>query len=486
MKKKLGQILSETDYLSLSGERDRSITGITHDSRSVKPGNAFVAVDGARADGHDFIGKALENGARAVFGEKSRSQLSVKPDTYVRVADSREFLSRISHIFYGKPTEDLYVVGITGTNGKTTTAHFTNLILGESDSGIISTITNKDSPDAEGPVTTPEAPEINRMANETRKTGRRNLILEVSSHSLSLKRVSSVEFDCGVFTNLTRDHLDYHESMEEYGKEKLKLFKALSEEDTGILNSDDGFSETIADVTRAEVIKYGLEGSPDVFAAEISQSRREIHFTLHSPWGKARVELGFPGRYNVYNALAAATVGLVNGKELESVVADLSRAGELPGRMERIELNTGNDVYVDFAHNPGALERALKDLKRIYESVFVVFGCGGESDRGKRPEMGKIASELADSAFITDDNPKKEDRMKILEEIESGITTKDNYEIIPDRKEAIEAALEKITGEGCLLIAGKGHEQHQIVSGEWLDYSDADFVKKLAREKSLL
>lgn len=207
---------------------------------------------------------------------------------------------------------------------------------------------------------------------------------------------------------------------------------------------------------------------------------------MHSPLGKARVKLGFPGRYNVYNALAAATAGFVTGKKLKDIVAGLSRARELPGRMERIGLNTGADVYVDFAHNPGALERTLTELKRTYKSVYLVFGCGGESDRGKRPEMGKIATELAEKAFLTDDNPKEENRMKILEEIESGIEKKNNYEIIADRKEAIETAIDELPDAGCLLIAGKGHERHQIVSGEWIAYNDADFVKKLAREKSLL
>ncbi len=486
MEKNLKSLLDQIDYLDYKGKKDLNVTGISHDSRSVEPGDAFVAISGLHSDGHDYIENAVRNGAVTVFGEKKPADLSFKPESYIRIRDSRKLLARISHLFYDRPTKNLYSVGITGTNGKTTTAHFAGLVLGEDRTETISTITNTDETQVEGPVTTPEAPSIQQRAFRAFREGKKNLVLEVSSHSLSLDRVRSVDFDCAVFTNLTRDHLDYHDSMAAYGKEKLKLFQSLSGEDTAIVNSDDDFSEKIVRETQAEVLGYGLGKQADVIAREVEQLRQGISFNINSPWGRASVRLGFLGRYNVYNALAAATIGLVKGREIKDIVADLERAETLAGRMERIKLNNGSHIYVDFAHNPGALKRALSELKDIYDSVLVVFGCGGESDRGKRPKMGKIATELADMAYITDDNPKKEDRTKILREIEHGIEKEEKYEIIPERKEAIEAAIEDLRSGGCLLVAGKGHERHQIVSDNWLDYNDAEYIKELAKEKSLL
>ncbi len=486
MEKKLGKLLKEIPYLEVRGSRRRTIGGISHDSRSVEPGDAFVAIPGLRANGHDFIPEALENGARAIFGERNYSELEGRPSSYIQVEDSRKTIARISHHFFEEPTEQLYVVGITGTNGKTTTAHLTKLVLGDAETETVSTLTGTDLSQPKDPVTTPEAPEIHRRARTALKEGKSNLVLEVSSHGLSLKRVDSVDFDCAVFTNISRDHLDYHGSMEAYGEEKLKLFHFLSDRGTAVVNSDQNFSSRIIKETSGDVVTYGLHGDPDVVAEEVEKSTAGVRFGLRSPWGSAPVKLNYLGQYNVYNALAAASVGFVRGRGPSDIAAGLGGAEPLTGRMDKIRLNNGSVVYVDFAHNPDALKRSLSELEEHYESVLLVFGCGGESDRGKRPKMGKIAVEYSDKAFITDDNPKRENRMEILREIEAGVQTEGVYTVIPERKDAIETAFDELTPGSCLLIAGKGHERHQVVGKKWIEYNDRDFVEKLARRKSLL
>lgn len=485
MKKELSELLSEIKYRSVHGSAQIVVTGVFFDSRAVKQGGAFVAISGNQTDGHKYIPQAVKKGAGVVFGEIPYSEIKGSPDTYVHVKDSRELLARLSHIFFDRPTEDLFVVGITGTNGKTTSAHLTGQVLGE-DTDLITTLTHLKSLPEKEPVTTPEAPIIHEIARSDLEKGVKNFVLEVSSHGLSFGRVSWVDFDCGVFTNISRDHLDYYDSMEEYAAEKIKLFTQLSEDDTAVVNGDEDLSNRIVKETKAETIKYGVSENSDVLAEEIIKKKTGTSFRLNTPWGSKNLHLNFPGLYNVYNALAASSVGLIKGIELSEVTKRLEEAERLPGRLEKLELDNGSDIFVDFAHNPGALERSLLELRDHYEKVLLVFGCGGMSDRGKRPEMGEVATEYADRFFITDDNPKGEDRTKILDEIEEGVGKSADYEVIPERKSAIEAAMDELKPGDCLLVAGKGHERHQIVSGGWIEYNDSEFIEKLAKRKSLI
>ena len=485
MKKNLNELLSKLSCIAVTGNRDQKVTGVHYDSRSVEPGGAFVAIHGHYSDGHKFIPQAVKNGAGVVFGEFPPLEIEGSPEAYVQVEDSRRLLAKISHLFFGKPTEKLFVVGITGTNGKTTTAHLASLVLGKN-TDLVTTLTHAGSLPEKEPVTTPESPEIQDIARTDLNKGIDNLVLEVSSHGLSLNRVDYVDFDCGVFTNLTRDHLDFYETMEEYANEKIKLFSRLSKEDHAIVNADEKLTNRIVQKTRGKVLKYGIEKTSDVLAEGISKKKNRTSFQLKSPWGTATVDLNLPGIYNVYNALAAASVGLIKGVGLASVVNGLRSADRLSGRLEKVELKNGADVYVDFAHNPGALKETLMELRDHYKKVLLVFGCGGMSDRGKRPEMGKIATKYADRFFITDDNPKGENRNRIMEEIERGVRKGADYEVIPQRKSAIERAMKELTSGSCLLVAGKGHETHQIVSDKWIEYNDRDFVERLAREKSLI
>ncbi|MBS3765179.1 UDP-N-acetylmuramoyl-L-alanyl-D-glutamate--2,6-diaminopimelate ligase [Candidatus Bipolaricaulota bacterium] len=486
MKKGLPELLGRIEYQEVHGEKDKAVSGISHDSRAIEEGDLFLAIPGGNVDGHDFIAEAVDNGAEAIVGEKKREELCVGPVTYIRVRNSRKQMARISSSFYDDPTDSLFTIGITGTNGKTTTTHLTEEVLGKEETDAISTITNEAVPGQEGPVTTPESPRIQEIARDILKSGKTNFVLEVSSHSLELDRVAGINFDVGLFTNLTRDHLDYHSSIGEYKNAKKKLFHCLNNGDTAILNDDEDFSEEIEKVANSETVKYGLTGSADVSAGYIKRTKKGISFKVHSPWGSAKIESGLFGVYNVYNALGAITVGLTRGIELSEIAVRLERLNSLPGRMEKYELNNGADIYVDFAHNPGALERTLAELSHLYESVSVVFGCGGESDHGKRPEMGKVAEQYGSMVYLTDDNPKEEDRMKILREIEKGMSKNSSHSVVPNRKEAIEQAIDDLEPESSLLIAGKGHESYQIVEGEWINYDDREYVEKLCREKSLI
>lgn len=486
MKKNLNRLLEELDYERVYGEVNSNLTGISYDSRDVETGDVFVAIEGKSFDGHDYSKNAAKAGAVAVIGEKVYDSVNSGSAPYVQVKDSRRALSQISSEFYDKPTSDLFTVGVTGTNGKTTTTHLVKKVLGSRATETISTITNREVPGNPEPVTTPEAPRIHELASNARSEGKQNFVLEVSSHGLAMSRVASVDFEVGVFTNITRDHLDYHESIEEYKSKKSLLFSYLTPADTAVLNKDQEFSKELASTTEADIISYGLGSSSDVKADNLRINSSGISFEVRSPWGKSEMELNLFGEYNVYNSLAAVTVGLVKGLELPEITERLAGIGPLSGRMEKLELSNGADVYVDFAHNSGALEKALSGLNQLYDRVSVVFGCGGESDRGKRPEMGSVAEKHADRIYITDDNPKREDREDILDEIASGIEDSSLYSIIPNRKEAIESAVDQLDSGEALLVAGKGHERYQVVGEEWIEYNDMEYLEKLCREQGLI
>ncbi len=486
MKKNLAKLLEELDYESVYGKVNSNLTGISYDSRDVENGDLFFAIKGENFDGHDYAKNAAKAGAVAVIGEKVYNSVNSGSVPYIKVNDSRKALSLISHEFYDNPTSDLFTVGVTGTNGKTTTTHLIQEILGSRVTETISTINNREVPGNPEPVTTPEAPRIHELARNARSKGKKNFVLEVSSHGLAMDRVASVDFDVGVFTNITRDHLDYHESIEEYKSKKSLLFSYLTPDGAAVLNGDQEFSEELESITEADVISYGLGSSSDVKANNLRIDSSGIYFEVASPWGKSEVELNLFGEYNVSNSLAAIAVGLAKGLELAEITERLAGIGPLSGRMEKLELSNGADVYVDFAHNSGALKEALSGLKRLYDTVSVVFGCGGESDRGKRPKMGSVAEKYADRVYITDDNPKNEDREEILSEIAAGIEDSSLYSIISNRKKAIKSAVEELNSGETLLVAGKGHERYQVVGEEWIEYNDVEYLKELCREKSLI
>ena len=437
-----------------------------------------MALSGRKHDGHQYIEEATKRGAIAVLGEKDPAELDEAPTTYIQVDNSRKALSEISDLFFEKPTENLYSVGVTGTNGKTTTAHLAYQILGSQNTELISTLSSLLRTGVKGPVTTPEAPPIHRQAFRAREEGKQNLVMETSSHALSFSRVDHVRFDCGVFTNLSRDHLDYHQSMRDYQNAKLRLFRSIPEKGWVVLNADEPFESDIRAVVNANILTYGIREEADVQATVQECDNHRSKFIVSYGGNQEVVETELFGRFNIYNSLAAYAVGLVAGISRVNIHSRLESAESVPGRMETLSLPSGGDVVIDFAHNPGALGKVLDLLSEHYRRVLVVFGCGGESDKGKRPAMGEVAERSASYSYLTNDNPKGEDPHAILRDIAEGFTCEDSYEIIPQRKEAIKKGAERLEPGEVLLIAGKGHESYQIIGDKWIEYNDKQFVKE--------
>ena len=448
------------------------VVGIAQDSRRVRPGEIFVAIPGFVADGHDYIPDAVARGAIAVVGER-RVEASVPQ---LVVPDSRIALAQLAAAFYGDPTRELFTVGVTGTNGKTTVCHLSAHLLGEGRTALLSTVALEER--GIHAVTTPESPFIQRFARAALDSGRENLVIEASSAGLALHRTDGVDFDAAVFTNLTHDHLDFHPDWDSYLAAKLRLFQGLKPGAAAIVNRDDPAAPRFIAATQGRVLTYAIHRAADLRAIEIEYHRDRTAFTLVAQGSEVRIELRLPAEYNVYNALAAAGVGLAKGLELAEIGEALRTAPAVPGRHQTLRAVTGATVIVDFAHSPDSLARTLRFLRPRYRRVICVFGCGGASDRAKRPIMGKISGELADFTILTTDNPKDEPPARIIDEIEAGIkNTNGRYTRIVDRRDAIRRAIE-ISGAGdVVLLAGKGHEPYQIVGHKFVPYSDAGFLR---------
>ncbi|MCS6903375.1 MAG: UDP-N-acetylmuramoyl-L-alanyl-D-glutamate--2,6-diaminopimelate ligase [Candidatus Bipolaricaulota bacterium] len=470
----LKTLLADVPHSAVQGDLSVTISQITEDSRKISPGALFVAIPGTHHDGHRYIESAVSNGAIAVIGERADIRV---PVTYVLVENSRRALAQAAAAFYRFPGEKLFTVGVTGTNGKTSTTTLAAAVLGESQTALSNTVCN--ALERHCDFTTPSATELQRFAYEALTAGKQHLVVEVSAHALSQYRVHSIDFDVGVFTNLTHDHLDYYGSMERYLQAKLLLFKDLRPSATAIINGDDPYAAHFIQATRARVLTYGLQAHHDLWADEIVLTPSGSRFTVHTPAGLLPIETTLPGEFSVYNILAAIGVGLVRGRSLEQIKQGIESVETVPGRCERYVTREGVHVIVDFAHSPDALERVLKMLKRFYPRAICAFGCGGESDPYKRPIMGEISGRYADYTIITSDNPKREDPLAIIAQIESGIRPLGvAYEAIADRPRAILRALELARAGDCVLIAGKGHERTQIFADREIRFNDSDFLRE--------
>jgi UDP-N-acetylmuramoyl-L-alanyl-D-glutamate--2,6-diaminopimelate ligase len=456
--------------------RDLLICGIQHDSRLVQPRDLFVAIRGHLRDGHSFIAEAIARGAVAVVGERTDLDL---PVPYITVEDSRKALAELASAFYDYPTRELFTVGITGTKGKTSVAHLCAAVLGQAQTELISTITN--SLERGRDQTTPEPPQIQRLARRALSQGKHNLVLEVSAHALSQERVHGVDFDVAIFTNLSHDHLDYFGDMESYLQAKLRLFTELKPEATALINRDDPVSIRVQRATRARVLTYGLTPQAEIWVEDIKLDPQGFRAEVHTPRGSFVLELSLLGRFAVTNALAAVGVGLARGLPLKLIWERLMTVTHIEGRMECYSTAQGFTVVVDFAHSPASLEEAIKSIKPFYKRVITLFGCGGDSDRLKRPIMGRISGRLSDYTIITSDNPKSEDPLAIISQIEAGLkSTGSHYEAIPDRRAAIRRALELARPGDCILIAGKGHERTQIFHDREVPFNDVASLRDLS------
>ena len=483
---KLKQLIEGVTIHDFQGNPDVEISGVAYDSRKVRPGTLFVAMKGHSQDGHHFIREAISNGAAAVVLELPLSpNLNEHTErvAVTQVQDSREALSRIAVRFFDTPFKNMNLVGITGTNGKTTTAYLLEsmLMAAEKRVGVIGTVNYRFSGHIlEAPVTTPESLDLMQTLRSMADSAVTDVVMEVSSHSLDQRRVRDCPFRVAIFTNISRDHLDYHRSMEAYFEAKALLFKSLPEKrgghpTTAVINDDDPKGRELSKLTDARVITYGMGKGCDVRAEAVNVSRTGLTARLITPQGEAEIDSALIGEFDIYNIMAATGGALSMGVDLDAIRSAISRLKGVPGRLELVKNRPGLALVVDYAHTPDALLKALKAVRLLTEGrVITVFGCGGDRDRGKRPEMGRVAGLNSDMVFITSDNPRTEDPAAIADQIEAGVIESGlkDYVLDLDRKKAIRKAVKVAHNGDLVLIAGKGHENYQIIGKEKRDFDD--------------
>ncbi|MFO7601976.1 MAG: UDP-N-acetylmuramoyl-L-alanyl-D-glutamate--2,6-diaminopimelate ligase [Candidatus Desulfacyla sp.] len=468
------------------GDPDLEISGIAYDSRRVRPGGLFVALRGHRQDGHDYIGDAVSRGATGVMSELPLSAGGVKQANRVamiRVPDARRALSFLAVRFFDAPFKTMNLIGITGTNGKTTTAYLLESILvaAGKQPGVIGTINYRFRGQVlEAPVTTPESLDLMQTLRSMADSAVTDVAMEVSSHSLDQGRVRGCPFHAAVFTNLSRDHLDYHRSMEAYFEAKARLFRPSGEMGDpspvhAVINADDPKGRDLIQLTKARVITYGMGGACHIRAEDLRVGREGVKARLITPAGQRDIASPLIGAHDIYNIMAAAGAAWAMGIGLDFIESGLSRLKKVPGRLERVENRRELPLIVDYAHTPDALLKALKAVRLLTTGrVITVFGCGGDRDRGKRREMGRAAGMGSDRVFITSDNPRTEDPAAIAAQIEAGVIESGikEYVLDLDRKRAIQRAVRLADNGDLVLIAGKGHETYQIIGNEKRPFDD--------------
>ena len=457
--------------------RARKINGISCNSKSVGNGSVFVAVKGAKEDGSRFIDEAISRGAKIIVCE-SGLRKNIKADvSLVEVKNTRLVIAQLSSEFYGNPSRKLKVIGVTGTNGKTTLTYILEAILREARSkvAVIGTI-NYRFEDVILPAknTTPGPLELQSIMSNMVKKGIEYCAIEVSSHALDQERVLGINFHSAIFTNLTQDHLDYHKTIKRYFLAKAKLFKGLSPRSFAVLNYDDKYFSLLKRLTKAKVITYGLGARSQVRASKIKYGLNSTEFLLSFSKKEIPIKTHLIGKHNLYNLLAAFSWAYQEGIDLKVIKAALEGFSFVPGRLERIECEKGFYVFVDYAHTEDALKNVILALRGLSSGrIITLFGCGGERDKLKRPKMGKMVTELSDFAVITNDNPRSEKPENIISDIKRGIK-KDNFTVIPDRKAAIKSVISMAVKGDIVLIAGKGHENYQILKDGIVHFDDRE------------
>lgn len=459
-----------------AGSPPDAFSGVTADSRRVEPGALFCAVAGLTVDGHDFVGEARASGAAAAVVERD---VPAEECPQLVVSDSRLALAHLASLFHGDPARSMELTAVTGTNGKTTTAWMLRHLLAGQDTAAAMGTLGVVGPDGErspGGLTTPGPVETCRRLARLAERGVRRVALEVSSHALDQRRVDGLEFENVVFTNLTREHLDYHGDMDAYRGAKLRALELLRPGGGCVVNADEPGWDDVA-TERGERISYGRSSGAAVRAEDVRLDGAGSRWRLVTPGEQAEVRLPLPGAFNVLNALAAAAVGLRAGAEAGEVARRLAETPQVPGRMEVLRRRPCT-VVRDYAHTPDALRRTLEELRPDEGGLIVVFGCGGDRDRGKRPLMGRAAARTADLVVVTTDNPRSEDPADIAREVVEGIEDGE-HEVLLDRREAIARALEAAGGSDVVLLAGKGHEDYQIFGDEKVPFDEARVVEEL-------
>ncbi|MBI2441529.1 MAG: UDP-N-acetylmuramoyl-L-alanyl-D-glutamate--2,6-diaminopimelate ligase [Lentisphaerae bacterium] len=482
---KLSLLLKDIKPLALSSEADPDIKGLAYDSRKVKPGYLFFALPGQNQDGNQFVPDALERGAVAVVSTVT-VPVGHGAAAIVQVADPRQAMAELAGAFYNNPSAGLKIVGVTGTNGKTTTAFMLRDIFNDAGrpTGLIGTVNYQiGTRIIPAGRTTPEAVDLQAMLAQMAQVGCQSAVMEVTSHALVQKRVAGIDFDSAVFTNLTHDHLDYHQTLENYFQAKLLLFRSLNrrrKKPVAVVNLDDPYGRRLAqEPLQADLVTYAISQEAQVRALNLQITSAGSTFEVHSPWGDAQLTLKLLGRYNVSNALAAMAAAGAAGVPPAQAAGILARMIAVPGRLEEIAAEGGFQVFVDYAHTDDALQNVLTTLREITRGkLSVVFGCGGNRDRKKRPRMGAVAARLADYVILTSDNPRKEDPSAIIAEIRSGCQQSENVEVVEDRHEAIIRALSLAEPGDVVLVAGKGHENYQEFANTVIPFDDRQVVRE--------
>ncbi len=477
---KLSQLL-EGVTLHRPLEQDMDITNIAYDSRRVTPGSLFVCIKGYQTDGHRYIDSAVKNGAAAVLVQDAVTAVSVP---CLQAADTRKALAQAAANFYGHPEQKLKVVAVTGTNGKTTVTTLIKSVLEFSGKtvGLIGTNANMiGSTVLPAERTTPESLELFELFAQMVDAGVEYVVMEVSSHSLYLHRVFGIQFATAVFTNLTQDHLDFHKTMENYYLAKRMLFDVC---DRGVVNLDDAAGQRIAGDAPCPLVTYSIDAESDFQAQALRISPRGVIFDLHTAEKTLSVRLGIPGKFSVYNALAAFAACVSLGIEPEKIVDALLVAKGVKGRAETVYTRTDYTIIIDYAHTPDGLENIVKTVKGFAQGrVVTLFGCGGDRDPVKRPIMGEIAGQLSDFCIITSDNPRTEEPMSIIRQIEAGMKqTSCAYTVIENRREAIRFAIETAKPGDCIILAGKGHETYQIIGTEKRHFDEREVIHDILAE----
>lgn len=454
------------------------------DSRQVQAGDIYACVPGANVDGHDFAPQALEKGAVALLVER----ILPIDAPQIEVKHVRDVIGKLAANIYDHPSSRLEVIGVTGTNGKTTITHLVERIAMKEGKkvGLIGTLGAKIAGrEISGSRTTPEAIDLQKLMAEMVAEGVELAVMEVSSHALVLGRVEGTEFDAGIFTNLTQDHLDYHKTMEEYLEAKARLFSGLvgkKQPKVGVINGDDPASQTLIQRSAAPVVTYGVKADHLDYRAEKIELRADgIRFTAVFQGKSQTIEYATPGMFSVYNALAAFTWAVESGRDPRLVAEALSEIAGVPGRFESVRMGQPFQVIVDYAHTPDGLENVLRTAREFTKGrLITVFGCGGDRDKGKRPKMGAISAELSDVVLVTSDNPRTEDPREIIKDILVGVTGVE-HTAIENRREAIESACRLAKPGDTVMIAGKGHEDYQIIGKEVFPFDDREIAREALR-----
>lgn len=476
---KIKELFRDIKYRLVNVRPELPVRGLCSDSRTIKKGDLFIAVKGCEQDGHVYIYEALEKGASAICSELLPKDVEKKG--FVIVKDTARISPLLASRFYREPSKFLKLIGITGTNGKTTTSYLlyeilksakkSPSLLGSVQYRVRDEILNSDN-------TTPGPLQLHSLLERMRKNGTDYVVMEVSSHALKQSRVLGVDFRVAALTNITGDHLDYHRTMRDYVGSKRLLFESLGKHSFAVLNKDDKYYDEFKRCANADIITYSIEKKADFTATHVESDINGSQFFMHTPKGTINVRTPLIGRHNIYNILAAASIAFTEGVGFNEVREAIGRFNGAPGRLDSVKAGQRFKVFIDYAHTADALRKILSELKRFCRGkIVVVFGCGGNRDRTKRPKMGRIASRLADYVILTNDNPRREDPGFIISEIERGFTRGFKaYKRIPDRYKAIQESLMHREASDIVVIAGKGHEDYQIIGDKKLPFNDKEIV----------